>query len=68
MLKGFGAMDAIANVTDSLHGLDFPKPKEDVLEYARDRNADDHVIEVLERIPDKVYNTMGDLITAMRGL
>ncbi|MDO8684015.1 MAG: DUF2795 domain-containing protein [Armatimonadota bacterium] len=68
MVKGFKAMDAIANVTDSLHGVDFPKSKEDLIEYAKDRNAPDNVIGILERIPDQVYNSMGDLINKIRGV
>ncbi|MDO8586708.1 MAG: DUF2795 domain-containing protein [Armatimonadota bacterium] len=68
MLKGFGAMEAIASATDSLHGIDFPKSKDDLMEYARDRNASDHVIEVLEKLPDQVYNSMGDVINRLRGV
>jgi hypothetical protein len=68
MLKGFGAMDAIANVTDSLVGMDFPRSKDDIIEYAKDHNTPDRVIVILEKIPDQTYSSMGDLINKLRGL
>ena len=67
MLKTLGTMGVIANVTDHLQGIDFPRSKEDIVEYARDCDAPDGVIEILERIPAQTYNGMGDLIHRMRG-
>ena len=68
MLKGFGAMEAIAGVTDILHGIDFPKSREDLIDYAKDHNASDHVKEVLEKLPEQAYKSMGDVINRLRGL
>jgi hypothetical protein len=67
MLKTLGTMGVIASVTDNLQGIDFPRSKEDIVEYARDSNAPDEVIEILERIPMQTYSNMGDLVYRMRG-
>jgi len=68
MAKGFGLMDIIANVTEHLEDIDFPKDKDDLIEYARDRNAPDRVIEILEKLPDQVYVGMGDVVARLRGI
>ena len=40
-----------------LGGLDYPVGKEDILERARSEGADEAVMEALERIPDREYDS-----------
>jgi hypothetical protein len=40
-----------------LGGLDYPVEKEEILEKARSEGADDRVMEALERIPDRTYES-----------
>lgn len=67
MLNGLGTTGVIAKVTDNLLGMDFPSSKEDIVEFAKDSNAPDGVIEILEKIPMQTYNNMHDLVYKMRG-
>jgi hypothetical protein len=67
MLKGLGTTGVIEEVTDNLLGMDFPRSKEDIVEFAKDSNAPDGVIEILEKIPMQTYTDMRDLVYKMRG-
>ena len=40
-----------------LGGLDYPVEKEEILEKARSEGADDRVMEALESIPDRTYES-----------
>jgi hypothetical protein len=39
-----------------LAGVDYPASKQDLIEHARQHNADPDVIEALEQLPDREYN------------
>lgn len=40
-----------------LGGLDYPVSKQDVLEKAREKGADENVLKALESIPDRQYDS-----------
>ena len=40
-----------------LGGLDYPVGKQDLLDRARGEGADENVMEALERIPDREYDS-----------
>lgn len=52
----------VANVTHSLKGIDFPAGKGHLVNYAREHGADPDVIDVLEKLPEKDYNNMADVM------
>jgi len=52
----------VANVTHSLKGMDFPARKDKLVSYARDHGADQDVIDVLNKLPDREYNSMADVM------
>jgi hypothetical protein len=62
VLKGFGGMSTIASIAGYVQGIDFPKSKSDIVEYVREKNAPDKVIDVLEKLPDRYYESMSDLM------
>ncbi|MEV5896803.1 DUF2795 domain-containing protein [Nonomuraea fuscirosea] len=39
-----------------LSGVDYPASKEDLVEAAREQDADDDIIEALESMPDRQYD------------
>ncbi|MEV4071446.1 DUF2795 domain-containing protein [Nonomuraea fuscirosea] len=39
-----------------LSGVDYPASKEDLVEAAREQDADDDIIEALEAMPDRQYD------------
>jgi len=40
-----------------LGGLDYPVAKKDLLEHARSEGADENVMDVLERMPERRYDS-----------
>ena len=53
---------------DYLSGLEFPAAKPTILEHVKKRQAPLRVIEVLERLEDKQYPAMGDLLAEVAQL
>ena len=51
-----------ANVTRHLSGIDFPAGKQDLVKHAQGNGADDEVIDVLNRMPDREYGNMADVM------
>ena len=64
--RGTGAISAAA-VTQALSGVDFPKRKDDLKEYAKRRTLDaglndiTQVLDVLDRLQDREYRNMSDV-------
>ncbi len=42
--------------------MDFPANLQDLIQKARDNNADDEVIQVLEQMPDQEFQSMADVM------
>lgn len=55
---------APTDVTKHLGGMTFPAQKEDLLEYARENEADEKVLAAIEEMPEQDYGNMADV---MRG-
>jgi len=51
-----------SNIAHHLKGIEFPADKQELIEYAEDNGAPDEVLEVLQQMPDKEYNSMSDLM------
>lgn len=45
-------MVSTAVVSQYLEGLDFPATKQEIIEYAEDRNATSNVLDALDFLPD----------------
>ncbi|MCY1059022.1 MULTISPECIES: DUF2795 domain-containing protein [Nannocystis] len=63
MTRGTGGRSPI-NVTRHLRGIDFPARKKDLIQQAREDDADDAIIRQLERMPDQEYQDMADVMAA----
>jgi hypothetical protein len=50
-----------AAVEEALQGMDYPKKKQEILDYARKHNAPETVISDLQDISDRRYITAKDL-------
>src|SRR4051812_1917869 len=55
-----------ADLTVKLKGLDFPAKKQDLIKQARDNNAEDEVMRVLEAMPDQEFGSVADVGAAIR--
>ncbi len=50
------------NLTQFLGGINFPCSKQELIKHARGRNAPQDVLNTLEQIPDRTYNSMSDVM------
>jgi hypothetical protein len=60
----------MANISRSrlqrfLEGVDYPASKQELIQHARSRGADDDVIDVLQQLPSRRYNGPSDVSDAM---
>ncbi|MEB3338006.1 MAG: DUF2795 domain-containing protein [Leptolyngbyaceae bacterium] len=54
------AVSAI-DISRNLSGIDLPASKQELVSYARSQDANQEVIEMLQRMPDREYNNMADV-------
>lgn len=52
-------------VEKSLKGIDFPAKRQDLLNHAKQRGADQEVLETIENLPEEDYNTAADVTKAI---
>ncbi|MBN2111003.1 MAG: DUF2795 domain-containing protein [Methanosarcinaceae archaeon] len=50
-----------AVVQQALKGIDYPKQKQEVIDYAKKHYAPQDIISELQKIPDRKYETASDL-------
>lgn len=61
MARGVGG-GSPANVAKYLKGTDFPAKRDDLINQAKKNDADEKVIETLEKMPEKEYGDMSDVM------
>ncbi|MBW4557810.1 MAG: DUF2795 domain-containing protein [Trichormus sp. ATA11-4-KO1] len=54
------AVSAI-DISRTLSGIDFPANKQDLVNHAREKNANEEIINVLQQMPEREYNNMADV-------
>lgn len=54
-------------IEESIKGIDFPASKEDILNRARENNADQTELDVLSGLPDQEYASPSDITQALGG-
>lgn len=54
-----------AGVAKALKGVDLPKKKSSLVDYAQDHGADQETIDTLKALPDRKFNTMADVQKAL---
>ncbi len=62
MIRGRGnRITSPDDVETFLSGIEYPATKDELIQAARDQNASDDVLEILDRIPDMEYNESTDV-------
>lgn len=51
-----------AQVAQYFEGVDFPKSKQDLIRHAEQRGAPGDVRRVIERLPERTYQNMADVM------
>ena len=54
-----------ATIQQYLRDIDFPVEKQDLIQHAREKNAPDEVVSVLEKVPDGQYSNPADVSDAV---
>lgn len=49
------------DVAQKLAGVDFPADKNKLIDYARDQQASEELVTVLQHLPDEEYTSMADV-------
>lgn len=55
----------LVEVESYLSGLEYPVRKPDIIAHAKQKGASASVITVLEKLPDRLYATVGDLTSQL---
>ncbi len=63
MTRGVGGQSP-ANVTHNLKGIDFPAKKADLIEHAKKNGAETDVLDAIEAMPERDYESMADVMEA----
>jgi hypothetical protein len=50
------------NVARYLSGIDFPVGKQDLIHHTKQNQADQEVLDVLDKMPDQEYKSMKDVM------
>jgi hypothetical protein len=58
---------SMADVEHALKGIDFPKNKNEVVQYAKNNSASNDIISVLQGLPDKTYNNAAEVAQEFKG-
>lgn len=58
-------MVSTAKVMQFLEGINFPANRQQVIDYAKDNNAPQDVIEMLQRLPEGIYYSMAGVLDAI---
>lgn len=61
MARGMGGQSP-SNIAHHLAGIDFPAKKEDLVQHAKQKHAEEDVLEILEQMPDQEYGNMADVM------
>lgn len=54
-----------AGIASALKGVDLPRRKRGLIDYAKDHGVDSEVIETLKALPNRKFNTMADVQKAL---
>lgn len=48
-----------------LSGMDYPASKEEIVEHAKSKGADENIMQTLEQLPDESFETPADVSKAI---
>lgn len=58
---------SMADVEHAIKGIDFPKSKNEIVSYAKSKNASNDIVADLQELPDRTYNNAVDLAKEFKG-
>lgn len=61
MARGVGGKSP-SNIAHSLEGVDFPANRDDLIQHAKQHDADEEVLDVMQHMPQRDYGSMADVM------
>ncbi|MHB0775132.1 DUF2795 domain-containing protein [Halomonas sp. WWR20] len=61
MTRGLGGHSP-ANISHHLQGIDFPASRSDLEKHAKDKGAEEDILDVIRNMPDQEYGNMADVM------
>jgi hypothetical protein len=58
---------SMADIEHALKGINFPKNKNEIIQYAQNQNASKEIVSDLKSLPDRTYNNAADLAKEFSG-
>ncbi|AKB82418.1 hypothetical protein MSBR3_1840 [Methanosarcina barkeri 3] len=58
---------SMADVEHALKGIDFPKNKNEIIQYAKQNNASNEIVSDLQDLSDRTYNNAADVAKEFSG-
>jgi hypothetical protein len=58
---------SMADVEHALKGIDFPKNKNEIIQYAQQNKASNEIVNDLQGLPDRTYNNAADVAQEFSG-
>ncbi len=55
------ARTSAADLAQGLKGADFPMSKKELVQYARQNGAAEEIVQTIEEMPDREYESMADV-------
>jgi len=65
-LRDIGSnVSSMSRIQEYIKGLKFPVNKQEIINSARSNNAESNVISMLQKLPDKVFQSQSDLMNEL---
>ena len=58
---------SMEDVEYAIRGIQYPKNKNEIVDIAKHNNANDQIVQDLQSLPDKTYNSIADLFEELTG-
>jgi hypothetical protein len=65
-MGSIGGMSQYRDYLKYVEAIDFPASKQDIIDHLQENNAPDQMVSIAEKIPDKVYASLGDVIAEVQ--
>lgn len=53
---------SVSSIYSFMKDIDFPATKQDIIDHAEESNVSQDIIDRLEQLPDKQYNSIADVV------
>lgn len=66
MVGGLGSFLIHSKIGSLVKDIDFPISKQDLITHAEDHDVSQEVLNILDKIPDRIYNDVNEVMEQVR--